>query len=59
MCNNKVFFLNVGAVLWPVEEEKKIGEGKGGGCHGLGLMMEPILVGHEILTYLHHHLCMS
>jgi hypothetical protein len=26
--------------------------GSEGGCHGLGLVMEPTLVGHEILRYL-------
>ena len=34
-------------------------QGVRGGCHGLGLVMEPILVGHEILRYLHRPLCMS
>jgi len=37
----------------------RVCQGVRGGCHGLGLVMEPILVGHEILRYLHRRLCMS
>ena len=29
----------------------RVCQGVRGGCHSLGLVMEPILVGHEILRY--------
>ena len=48
------------------EDGKSVSGSKGvvcqgirGWCHGLGLAMEPILVGHDILRYLHRHLCVS